>query len=220
MWSELDSEPAHVAFKIRIAPVPDKLCKLASHVLWDIKHAADHATYAAIRAVTDADPGDVHFPVCSHPNDLHARLNGPNSKYPVALRPLFASFEIYPTGDGYAGGNDAFVQLSKMANSTKHAIPLVASPQFQIAGARAIGKIGGARLYYPNPLEGPDGELTLGVFPEDPEAKIQFDLALYVAFGEVELFKGHAAGSVLEAFANSVESAVDQLEAQATPFSG
>ncbi len=67
-------------------------------------------------------------------------------------------------------------------------------------------------------FEGADGVLTLGVFPYDPEAKIQLDLALFVAFGAVERFRGIPAGSILEAYADALAAVLGQLESESAAF--
>lgn len=139
-------ESSDKILKFRMAAVPDEICKLASHALWDIKHALDHATYAAARTIKGGDVGDIHFPVGSHPNDLNARLEHipkgeTDPRYPAGLHDIFRSFQPYPTGNGYSGGRDEFITLSKLANTMKHAIPLVAVPRLDIASLEDRGAL-------------------------------------------------------------------------------
>lgn len=98
---EDDDETGYVFLKLVMASVPDEVCKLASHALWDIKHALDHAACAAVRAVRGDQIADIHFPIGSHLNHFKSMLKatankGAELKYPLALHDTFRSFEPYP----------------------------------------------------------------------------------------------------------------------------
>jgi hypothetical protein len=142
--TEFDSETGETLLKLKMAPVPNEICKLASHALWDIKHALDHATCAAVVAAGGTQDVDIHFPIRSHLNDFNSALKATVKKstalkYPALLHDTLRSFEPYPTGNGYSGGSDDFCALSKLANTTKHSIALAAVPQFDIASISDSG---------------------------------------------------------------------------------
>jgi hypothetical protein len=218
---EPDPESGDVFLKLRMAAVPDEICKLASHALWDIKHALDHATCSAVRSIKGEDIGDLHFPIASHPNDLEAKLrhipkSGAEFRYPAGLHDIFRSFEPYPTGNGYAGGCDEFVALSKLANTTKHAIPLAAVPRFDIAHLSDTG--GCYKIFlsrYPDRVglwDGTKQELTIGLARRNSEMKMNLQFASFVALSEVALFEGYSAGEVLTGYATAAEGIVSALE--------
>jgi len=164
-FREDDPETGHVFLKIEITPVPDQLQKLACHALWDLKHALDHATYAAILAVT-GERRDVHFLWATHPTDLDRRLthiskNYPNGKYPGVLHNLFRRFEPYPTGNGYPGGDDALIALNKMANTSKHAVSLNPVPRFFLENFTGSG---GVVCVFQDRWDSLKNQLTIGLF--------------------------------------------------------
>lgn len=213
VFTDVDLDAGRMDLKLRVAPVPDELRKLASHALWDIKHALDHAMYAAAYAVLGRDPGDLHFLTGTSLNNLRSRLYGPKSKYPPELRPLIESFEHYATGDSYSGGDDGICKLSKLANNSKHAVALATNPRSFVRRLSGTGKVGGARMFLQG-FETSEDELTLGTFPYDPDAKFNLELAGFVSFSKVELFKDTPAGEVLEAYATLADSVIEQLEAE------
>lgn len=212
---EPDPETGNVFFKVRMTQVPDEISKLASHALWDIKHALDHATCSAVRAIYGSGIGDIHFPVASHPNDLQAKLRHVpkgqvNPKYPVELHNLFGSFEPYPTSNKYVGGGDEFIALSKLANSTKHSVSLGAAARSHLAGAEGIGGI--IKLYL-DWWDRSKQELTLGLFQAGTTVDMKVQLACFLSFSDIEVLQPHPAGEILAGYAACTESIVDALEA-------
>lgn len=216
---EFDPEAGDYALKVRVADVPSALRKRATFALWGIKHALDHAMRAAIMEITGGDPGDVHFLFSSHPNDMRARLHGPNSKYPLAIRPLIESFQIYPTGDGYAGGNDPFCELSKLANTSKHGVALSARPRAQLTGISGVGLSGGIRVHARG-WDSSKQELIVARFGRKTDAEVKVHLAVVISFTDLNGLRGVQAADVLSGYALSADSAVEQLEAEAALIAG
>lgn len=223
---DADPETGDVFFKLRMAVVPDEICKLASHALWDIKHALDHATCAAARVITGGDVGDLHFPIAAHPNDLEAKLRHiPKGeiapRYPAGLHDTFRSFEPYPTGDGYPGGGDEFVRLSKLANTTKHAIPLATVPRFDIASLEDTGALHKVFMRWkPDRIglwDGAKQELTIGVGRQGSKMEMNLQIASFVAFGEIELFEDYSAGWLLTQYADTADAIISNLESAVFP---
>jgi hypothetical protein len=208
---QLDSISGELIVKFWVAPVPQELCKLASHALWDVKHSLDHGMHEACETIVGSDPGDVHFLVASHLNDCRKRLYGESSKYPPELRSLIESFEIYPTSPDYDGGNDEFVALNKLANQAKHALALSTTARTVMHSMRGTGLAGGARIF-PNGRLDASGELVLGVFPADSDPQLQFQFEVGVAFSEPPRLRGLSVSAVLTAFADAAMNAIEQLE--------
>ncbi len=205
--------------KVRMANVPDQVCKFASHALWDIKHALDHATSSAVREIYGNATSDVHFPIGSHLNDLNSKLahvpkGATAPKYPVALHELFRSFEPYRCGDGYAGGSDDFCTLSKLANSTKHSVALATAPRPQIVQMKGTG---GLMKFFPDGWDGTKQEFTLGVVQPGAEWSMELQLACYVTFRDIKAFEGYPATEVLRAYGEFVENIVIALEDAVLP---
>ncbi len=222
---EDDAESGDVFLKLRVASVPDKICKLASHALWDIKHALDHATCAAVVAVGGVQDSDIHFPVRSHPNDFESALratakNSSELKYPASLHDTFRRFEPYPTGSGYTGGGDEFCVLSKLANTTKHLVALSTIPQPDIAAFRGTGGIdkifmrwGGKQMRDRiGQWDAAKNELTIGLVKRDAELDMDMQIASFISFGEIEILKDYPASRVLGGYAIAVRDIVGELE--------
>ncbi len=218
MFREVDADSQSEQLKLIVPPLPDKLRKLATNALWEIKHAADHAVRAACDLVGGGEPGKVYFPVGSHPANLAERVQN-NPRYPAPLHELLEGFQIYPRGNSYPGGNDEFCALSKLANSTKHAVSLVAMPEVHLSSIRMEGKVGGAR-FYPRPIKSGEFEYTLGTLPHDPDVKMDIEVTMFVAFGDVPALVGIPAGDVLQEFGRQVDLAVCLLESEAFRLRG
>lgn len=216
---EIIEEPEPVSgdtlIKARMAPVPDQLCKLASHALWDLKHALDHATFAAVQAIRGREAAEVYFPICSHPNDLEARLRSTPKgqsqlRYPTELHDVFRKLEPYPTSDQYVGGGDEFIAISRLANSTKHAIALRTGARTSVAGARGVGGI--VRIFTDS-WDSSLNELTLCAVRPTAKLDMRIQLAAFICFSNQELLEAFPASQVLSGFASCVEDAVHALEA-------
>lgn len=218
---EDDPKTGHVFLKIGVAPIPDELRKLASHAIWDLKHSLDHATYAAILAVTGAPPiKDTYFPWCDHPNALETKLTRPDKdgivKYPPVLHDLFRSFEPYPTGQGYAGGNDQFVALNKLANTSKHAVVLRPGTRSFLDRFQGAAHTSGLVYITPDDWNHTKQQLTLGLFRKGSQMNMDLELSSFIEIGEVEALKGYPVGDVLEGFARNVVQVVDEIKAGVT----
>lgn len=209
---KLNFDGTEITFNLRVTPIPDQLRRIATHTLWDVKHALDHATYTAVSAVLGSDPGDVHFPIGNHPNNFRTKVSGPKSKFPVQLRPTYESFQCYPTGSGYDGGNDIVCVFNRLANTSKHSVSLGMAAALGVQRAHGAGKIGGARLF-PEGLLFVDNELPIGIFPYDPNLEIELDFNFVVCFGEDQTLLGQRAEMMLAVYGGYAKTFIDRLEA-------
>lgn len=215
LFTEPDPKSGKQFIKVAMTTVPDEICKFASHALWDIKHALDHAAFAAVRAVRGDKVGDIHFPIASHPQDLekkltHIPLKQLLPRYPIELHGVFRNFEPYPTGGGYSGGGDEFIALSKLANTTKHALALGTGVRPQLLGAQITGGI--VELFADN-WDNLKQELTIGLLRNGEKLNMNIELACYISFRDKEALQGHDAVEVLNAFVTSATNITDELEA-------
>lgn len=216
VFTELDADTGHHFLKARMAKVPDELCKLASHALWDIKHSLDHATCAAVRKIYGPDIDDIHFPIRSHLNSFESALRATMKvagaevlKYPVQLHDVLRRLEPYPTSDSYSGGSDEICALSKLANDTKHSVSLSATASVGILGMKAIG---GLIKFFPEPHISPENELTLALVNLSTGFDMELNIASCVCFGDVKLLKRVPASKVLSEFYVAALDATNNLE--------
>lgn len=208
---DFNEDGTEITLKVRIPALPNNLRKLATHAIWDIKHALDHATHAAVSLIVGGDPGDIHFPVASHPNDLRAKLYGPKSKFPPELRDTFNGFECYPTGHGYPSGNDLVVVFNGLANTSKHAVALSAVASNYVNRVSWVGKVGGGKLF-PNGWGFSDNELTIGTLPFDPDMKADIQLSVFVALDEAGLSRADRADVLIAMYGGHAQRFIDKLE--------
>lgn len=216
---EIDSEAGETLVKLRTNPVPDYIIKLASHALWDTKHALDHAACAAVRAFRGDSVEDIHFPIASHPNDLEHRLthipkNKTEPRYPAVLHQTFRDFEPYPTSDKYTGGGDEFVALSKLANDTKHSIALGTLPTAVIAAAKGVGMP--MRIFQPGRWDSAKQEFTLAAVRPTPKGEVNLEIACYISFRDSEVLRPYSAADILNAFSDMVTTITNDLEKAVT----
>ena len=212
---EIDPNTGHIVLKIRIADFPDALPKLVSHAVWDLKHSLDHATNAAIAAVTgNSSPDDIHFPFRSSPADLQHRLD---RHFPVELHPIFRSFEPCPTGNGYAGGSDKLCAFNKLANATKHLVALDLSPRVTMSNFKATGGL--VRLLVDG-WDGAENELTVGHFEVGTPTDVQLQITGEIAFRDVAIFQGNSVSDVLRAVGRAIENIIEAIEAEAYRITG
>lgn len=208
MFSEIDPETREEAFKARPRDAPNELQKLAAHILVDLKSALDQATFAAVSPLLNRMPTQAYFPFASHPNNLRAKLEkGP---YPVELRGVFEGFEPYPRGNDYAGGDDEFCELSRMANTGKHIVAVSARPEVHVASLTGTSTAG-MKIPWPG-WDRAKQELTYLVVPVGAHIKIEGKIAGFVAFSGVETLEAEPAGNVIKVFIDCVEEVIDTLE--------
>ena len=128
---DVDPKTANKTFKIKFnRPLPGRARHIASTAISDLRHALDQAMCSAVTMLTGEDIIDVYFPFATNPHDLKGRLRTAKyQKLPQEILALLESFEPYPSGTGYPGGNALLANLSKTAGPNKHQVSCKISGQ-------------------------------------------------------------------------------------------
>jgi hypothetical protein len=110
---------------------PRSEMRLVSYtIVNNLRNALDHALYGASRALGQTKPEKTNFPFRGSPADLEHvfTAKGMCRDVPSALHDVLRSFQPYPKGNGYAGGDDALIHLNRLANPNKHQVALSIQP--------------------------------------------------------------------------------------------
>jgi hypothetical protein len=121
------SHPAKVVCYAEILKKPTAEMRLSTYrTVNDLRNALDQALYGAAVALGQTKLSNVWFPFRENPRDLEHVFtrNGRCSDVPVELHALLRSFEPYPRGNGYSGGDSALRDLGRIANPNKHSVAL------------------------------------------------------------------------------------------------
>lgn len=189
---DVDHDSTENVHKIVLGgPIPNSIRRKLMEALAHIRNSFDQSTFAAVTAVLGSSPkGSIYFPWADSRCDLDYRLGAKSRKspkhpkIPPSLWPVLRSFEPYPTGNDYAGGNDLVRQMAKIANR-KHtvALRLVASTSGHRFRINYTGSAGAAKIGYSS-WDPVDNQLIFSRLPMDADYDYHGQIALKIAFDE------------------------------------
>ncbi len=216
----IDREPdtGHKRYKLTFTgKIPSRARYVGNNVLNNTRHALDQALVASVETLTGVRAGRIYFPFATSPADLEGRLNSHAYKaVPRTLHPILNSFEPYPRGPGYVGGNDFLCAVTKTIGPNKHQITL--SPGldmgagFGVETLRATGKV--YKMKLPPVWDMANGEMILATVADDCELQYDFKVLFHVAFGDAGPMFRHPVIPTLHQFINIAEGFVLALEAE------
>ena len=189
---DLDPDTGYNVGKVRfIGSLPSEWRGKVSNIIKNLRDALDQATYAASAVVRGQPSNRTHFPFGESPDDLEYSLSRrkavPCQGIPDQLFPLFRSFEPYPTGDGYKGGNNNLRLLGRVSGPHKHSVTLKVTGAMELSGigpgVMRVGS-GGATLTIPPRWDSENNELTIVRFPPGGHFEMDCQITLGVTFGE------------------------------------
>ena len=204
---EIDPKSGNKTYKIKFTrQIPGKARHIAASAVSDLRHALDQAAVASVKTLTGVNPEKLYFPFAANPNDLAARLR---SRFPDQIHPTFLSFETYPTGKGYTGGNDTLAALSQSSGPNKHQITCKVGGRIHKLNANSIrgeGRI--ISMSFPPVWDIDQNELVVGVAA--PSGIIHYDLKIYfyVALADAGKLSGAPALHILSALTELVDRIV------------
>jgi hypothetical protein len=132
-FCETDPDSGEKRLKARLTnPIPWEWRGIASDAIKSLRDALDQCClHATQRLSIDLPRGKgTHFPFGENPTDLDEVLanfknRGRQSKdISAELHPVIRSFEPYPTGENWSGGNNALRALGRVSGSNKHEFTL------------------------------------------------------------------------------------------------
>lgn len=161
-------------------PIPNRARHIAATAISDIRHSLDQATCASVRLLTGSVPDKLYFPFATNPNDLNGRLR---KTIPEPLHPILRTFEPYPRGQGYVGGNDILSKLSSAAGPNKHQATCAAGGRIASFSADSIvvrEAVGPFSI--PPRWDASKNEMVLATVAPDGDVQYNFQMTFFVAF--------------------------------------
>ena len=216
----IDREPetGHKRYKIRFAgKVPARVSYDINNILNNLRHSLDQGLVASVEALTGKRSGTIYFPFRTSKSDLGSWfLSKEFSAVPADLYPLLQSFEPYPRGAGYAGGNDLLCAIAKIVGPNKHQVTIKAAlnlgPSFKADTLRSTGRV--YMMGMPPIWDMANNEMVLATVADDCELHYDLKFEFYVAFGDPGPLFREPVIPVLNEFASIAERIVLGLEAE------
>ena len=228
MVEEINSLTQNIEIKFKTVDAPFEARGKASNVVKNLRDALDQAVYAASWKLTGKSSKHTHFPFGSDPEDFKKAIAlNRCSDIPTKLYPILSSFEPYPTGNTYPGGDNALRLLGRISGPNKHQIALIVSMD---AKKVSFGFPGGGTMHikeglgfvkFPFLKERPHkNELVVLSMPpgSDIEGQLQVHGVFHVAFSYPEL-RQVPATDFLEYCSRRVSQIVQDLRAEAIVLS-
>lgn len=203
--------------KVRFSPIPHRIRGLANNIVKDLRDALDQATFAATLHITGSGrKRNAHFPFGSSPADFDRAISLNQCRdIPPELYPVLKSFEPYPTGDDYAGGNNYLRLLGQISGPHKHRFtlaPAVDVATTQISNFYFSAGDDGMELM-PGDGVTKNNEYVLIRGGRGSEGKFDLSLSAYVAFADAKM-KGIPVGDFLRECCSTVGYIVQEIQAQ------
>lgn len=209
-----------------IKSIPTNIARLTTEALNNLRHSFDQSVYAACRMLGKPTSKHLYFVWAESPADLDGGLGKPISRtnktpqIPPELWPKLRTFEPYPRGRTYPGGNDLIRGLAKIANR-KHTVRLDFAPDPtsvnypSVTGAWKVEP--GQTFRFPKPAwDAVKNEMILAVVPAGLKIHNDAIVAFNVAFDEAKPLKGYPIVPALREFLAKAKAVCEGLEREAT----
>ena len=217
------------------AQPPQSMRRLVNRSFGDIRNALDQALFAASYIILGKRPKNIHFPFGESPTDFDAVFNFKRYKsIPRELIPILKTFEPYPAGEGYTGGNSVLKALNVLVQPAKHEIMLNvggAAKDFSFeggGGSFVAGKTGVSRIYPPSVfrpginIEGfsmADNEIPIFVcnplMADKPDVHVSFLIAFSELDPKAEVLAQYSVYRAMRMMSDTVRDIVASLETEA-----
>ncbi len=210
--TEVDPETGNKTYKIKFTRhIPGRARHIIATAISDLRHTLDQAACDAIHVITEQRPDRViYFPFATNPNDLAGRLA---KNFPHEIHPVFLSFETYPTGPGYPGGDALLSTFAKISGPNKHQVTCRAGGRIADFSAESVWCDGLVLdMAFPPQWNIHDNELVLAIVEPNATLHYDFKVAFYVALHEAGELSGRPALDTLSTIANKVSKIVYTLE--------
>jgi hypothetical protein len=213
----IEAHPEEANFtvlKIRfIKELPEEFEEIVGDVLGNLRSALDHAVYGiavAFAASTNSPKPKIDtacFPFARDAAHFESALKGRCASIPSELHPIFRDCQPY------GGGNEPLWALNCIRGTDEHAI-LVPGATAAFVGGMEVHGIGRMVMPYKPVLDSSKNEMELCSLAPGAKVHGDYQLLMYVAFGEVGSVAGKNAEEVLDLFVKLVTTIVDRIEAE------
>jgi hypothetical protein len=185
------SDPEFQLRYMEITKPPPKEFRLGAYrIIGDLRNALDQSVFGASEALGVNDPERAGFPFRESPADLERTFvdKGMCRDVPRELRDTLRSFEPYPRGSEYAGGNDDLRALGYISNPNKHKFSVRVA--VDIAGMQILDMAIRGRADIPAPYldRAENKAIFLKLSKKGPtEFKYRVKFPCYISFGDAPL---------------------------------
>lgn len=213
---EFDPKTGYHAYKIHFLKAPPETWRrLTFRVICDIRHCIDQAMFAAVHIVEGSAPDrDIYFPWAKCPVDLTHR----RKKVSEQLWPTLDRLEPYPRGDGYSGGDDTIFAIRNLAGPNKHRVAV--SPAARPTAMQMSGTGFGRVIIPKDGWDASKNEFTVMLVEHLPDPDYEFQVAVDIAFGQVEGLGGKPVLPVLNHFGRYAYFVINELLHDARKIAG
>lgn len=216
----IDREPetGYKRYKIKFdGKFPTRISYDVNNILNSLRHSLDQSLVASVEALTGKRSGTIYFPLRTTRDDFESWLLSKNfAGVPSDLYPILRSFEPYPSGTEYPGGNDLLCDVAKIVGPNKHQVTIKAGlnlgPQFRLETLRFTG--GCYKMGMPPKWDMTNNEMVLATVADDCEITYDLKFEFYVAFGDPGPMFREPVIPVLNKFAAVAERIVLGIEAE------
>lgn len=205
-FAEPDSDGIHNRIKVRFAkPIPESMQGAAFDAVNNLRASLDQAGFAIGRAAGKRGK-QAHFPFGDSLANAKSLARRGSKDIPDNIFAVMIAFKPYK------GGNDLLWALNKLANANKHEI-LVPVGAF-VGKATVEAARWSGRLRMPPVWDSAKNEMEIGTIKRGSDSYGYFQIAFYVALGEVAVVAGKPAVDVLSDMVSVVEHILMALEAE------
>ncbi|BEV00088.1 hypothetical protein [Novosphingobium olei] len=203
--------------KIVFRPVPSRIRYITSNVIKNLRDALDQACSAASEHIKGKRCRHAHFPFGENPDDFEVAITKSVCKdIPSELYPILRTFELYPTGEGYDGGNNRLRMLGRVSGPHKHRIAISAAPNI-VPTLQCLevfpGKNG--KVIFHHPLqERKNNEFPLVTLGKGGRARFNLQMTGQLIFANTKL-RDVPVREFLMACQGDVRKIVEELESEA-----
>jgi hypothetical protein len=187
--------------------LPEEFAEIAGDALNNLRSALDSAVHSVAVAAGKPKPGNAYFPFSRDATHFEANLKGRCADVPPEMYPLFRA--CHP----YDGGNQPLWALNVTRGSTEHALLVPGAVASFISGMNVRGT-GFISMPYKPVMDRTKREIELATVAPDAIFHGDYQIAIYVAFGEISSIAGENAGELLQFFAELVETIVNEIVAE------
>jgi hypothetical protein len=130
----------------------------------------------------------LYFPFANSPADLDGRLR---KDFPQEFWSIFRTFEAYPRGDKYIGGNDTLIALSKASGPNKHRFTCKIGGRIINFNSDHLVVDPAVRVSHPPRWDWDNNEMVVATTTLDGIVSYNFQIAAIIAFGNIAALNGY-----------------------------